>query len=236
MIDLFNRGRYKRANKKIGFTLAEVLITIGIIGVVSALTIPTLISNYQKKQTATLLKKTYADLKNIIRLSTVDNEEPSGWKYPVGSNWVDCQNFIKTYYLPYAKGANLLDTGFQNIKTLNGSFIQHMPACGFETQDGRIISLFPNTNSGYIWLYADINGKQGPNRVGRDIFVFDAYNYASTDYDIRIWLNIKSNPTSNFYASSGYGCSKENDSIYAGFACGAIIQRNNWEIPNDYPW
>ena len=36
--------------KKRAFTLAEVLITLGIIGVVAAMTIPTLISNYQKKQ------------------------------------------------------------------------------------------------------------------------------------------------------------------------------------------
>ena len=35
------------------FTLAEILITLGIIGVVAAMTIPTLITNYQKKQTVT---------------------------------------------------------------------------------------------------------------------------------------------------------------------------------------
>lgn len=42
---------------QVGFTLAEVLITLGIIGVVAAMTIPTLMTNYQKKSTATQLKK-----------------------------------------------------------------------------------------------------------------------------------------------------------------------------------
>ena len=40
-----------------GFTLAETLITLGIIGVVAAMTIPVLVSNYQERQIATKLKK-----------------------------------------------------------------------------------------------------------------------------------------------------------------------------------
>ena len=44
---------------KKGFTLAEVLITLGIIGVVAALTLPSLITNYRKKQTVAQLKKVY---------------------------------------------------------------------------------------------------------------------------------------------------------------------------------
>ena len=49
---------------QVGFTLAEVLITLGIIGVVAAMTMPTLMTNYQKKSTATQLKKTYATISN----------------------------------------------------------------------------------------------------------------------------------------------------------------------------
>ena len=46
--------------KKNGFTLAEVLITLGIIGVVAAITLPTVIQNYQKQVLVTQLKKMYA--------------------------------------------------------------------------------------------------------------------------------------------------------------------------------
>lgn len=46
--------------KKAAFTLAEVLITLGIIGVVAAMTMPSLIQNYQEKATVTKLK-------NVIR-------------------------------------------------------------------------------------------------------------------------------------------------------------------------
>lgn len=47
----------KVLKSKRAFTLAEVLITLGIIGVVAALTLPSVITNYQKKQTVEQLKK-----------------------------------------------------------------------------------------------------------------------------------------------------------------------------------
>ena len=53
-------------NRNNGFTLAEVLITLGIIGVVAALTIPTLVANYQKKVTVTKVKKVYVTLNNAL--------------------------------------------------------------------------------------------------------------------------------------------------------------------------
>ena len=48
-------------NKK-GFTLAEVLITLGIIGIVAAMTMPALIANHQKQVAATAVKKMYSQL------------------------------------------------------------------------------------------------------------------------------------------------------------------------------
>ncbi len=43
---------YEAVMYRKGFTLAEVLITLGIIGVVAAITIPSLITNYQKTVTS----------------------------------------------------------------------------------------------------------------------------------------------------------------------------------------
>ncbi len=63
------------------FTLAEVLITLGIIGVVAALTIPTLIMHHRKQVIETRLKKFYSMFNQAILLSTVDNGEISTWQY-----------------------------------------------------------------------------------------------------------------------------------------------------------
>ena len=53
--------------KKAAFTLAEVLITLGIIGVVAAMTIPTLINKYQDFSLKVQFKKTYAVLQQAAR-------------------------------------------------------------------------------------------------------------------------------------------------------------------------
>ena len=66
-----NIERYKMF-KLLGFTLAEVLITLGIIGVVATLTIPPLINNYQKTQYLTLLKKDYSQFQQALLELAVD--------------------------------------------------------------------------------------------------------------------------------------------------------------------
>ena len=50
------------------FTMAEVLITLGIIGIVAAMTLPALVAKYQKNVTSNRLKKKYIQLYH--RLST----------------------------------------------------------------------------------------------------------------------------------------------------------------------
>ena len=58
------------------FTLAEVLITLGIIGIVAALTLPNLIEEHQKKETSVKLQKMYSTLNQVIQKYSADNETP----------------------------------------------------------------------------------------------------------------------------------------------------------------
>ena len=67
------------APRKAAFTLAEVLITLGIIGVVAAMTLPTLIQNYQDKATVSRLKKVYSELSQAYMMVYKDNGEPTNW-------------------------------------------------------------------------------------------------------------------------------------------------------------
>lgn len=55
-------------NKVNGFTLAEVLITLGIIGIVAAMTLPTLVAKYQEKVLVVQVKKTYSELQNALKM------------------------------------------------------------------------------------------------------------------------------------------------------------------------
>lgn len=56
-----------------GFTLAEVLITIGIIGIVASMTIPVLINSYKEKVLVTQAKKSYSNISNTINRWNADN-------------------------------------------------------------------------------------------------------------------------------------------------------------------
>lgn len=61
-----------RKNKSFAFTLAEVLITLAIIGVVAAITLPSLIQKHQEKEFATRTKKLYSDIGNALILAQKD--------------------------------------------------------------------------------------------------------------------------------------------------------------------
>src|SRR5574344_693563 len=66
----------EKSKKSLAFTLAEVLIVLGIIGIVAALTIPTLMANVQKQQYVTALKKFYStQTEGFARMLAEDNVE-----------------------------------------------------------------------------------------------------------------------------------------------------------------
>ena len=81
-----------------GFTLAEVLITLGIIGVIAALTLPNLITQYQKSATVQGLKVAYSLLSQAVQKSVSENGEINEWDYSLSS-----ADFDETYLIPYLK-------------------------------------------------------------------------------------------------------------------------------------
>ena len=82
------------------FTLAEVLITLGIIGVVAALTMPSLIANHNKRVVETRLQKFYSSMNQAIKMAELDYGERDVW-------WVDNTDFdsqkawCEKYIIPY---------------------------------------------------------------------------------------------------------------------------------------
>ena len=74
--------------KNLGFTLAEVLITLAIIGVVAALTIPTVVHKYQQRQLYTSFMKMYNTLTNAMELIESENESKN-WDWDNGTPFQD---------------------------------------------------------------------------------------------------------------------------------------------------
>ena len=114
----------RRGVKKPAFTLAEVLVTLGIIGVVAAMTLPMLAKNYQFYIRQQQFKKAYAALNIATQKAQIDMGEGVRCFYLYGTNdsWnpdnlVDCELF----YNELAKNLNLLKTCKGN--SLNGGCI-----------------------------------------------------------------------------------------------------------------
>lgn len=70
--------RFAGVCRKSAFTLAEVLITLGIIGVVAAMTLPALKQKLDERANITMLKKFYSEFTNATNLLIVDYGFPSG--------------------------------------------------------------------------------------------------------------------------------------------------------------
>ena len=160
------------------FTLAEVLITLGIIGVVAALTLPTLIQNHQKQVYVTQLKKAYSTLGNAFNKMAVD-EGVVDWD----------QTYCAQIYGLWGNGPSPaneeLNECFNNLtKQMNvikkkefGETVNNADWCGnvcqadnyyvFMTSDGVTIN-----SCAYFDLLVDVNGVKSPNVEGRDIFAF----------------------------------------------------------------
>jgi len=87
--------RRKFEKYKKGFTLAEVLITLVIVGVVAALTIPNLINKTNHKEYASKLKKAYSILQQFVHASAMQKGEPQG-DYSFFNNYDFINEFAKT--------------------------------------------------------------------------------------------------------------------------------------------
>lgn len=225
-----------------GFTLAETLITLGIIGIVSAITIPTLISNHQKQVTVNQLKKTYSVLNQALQKSILENGDLSNWENIDGEP-------EKTYLLPYLKVVDNIKSRWSIYKKYevmksNGDGSSQFWTSGlskgpYMLSDGTILFFMNFLNyspMGYAhYILVDLNGFKGPNRIGRDVFVFTISKakptIITTPYEnktVKEIIDSKNNCAGKGEISGYQG--------YVGMGCSTIIMKDGWKIEKHYPW
>ena len=233
------------AAKKAAFTLAEVLITLGIIGVVAALTLPTVIQNYQKQVTVTKLKKAYSILGQVAQKSIADN---GSIDFVEGDllNEDAVKKFFNTYWLPYFKGVDVFPDG-KALYKLNGNTICYKHISGILTGLNILTSysagrVFFNTADG-ITYYVDImrwNNKY--NDKGELISQDAVYNSQQTVY---VDLNGIKPPNTlgkdvfMFYVDFSKGIvwpNRGDCNNTSSSGCSGKIMRDGWQIKSDYPW
>ena len=168
------------------FTLAEVLITLGIIGVVAAMTMPTLMNQTNGAQYKAAYKKALSAISQAITLN-VALEDNSFYEATAagdsGNNTTsltvakflsDRMNVVKTtsnvgYTSTIATVAGVSDGASNTTLFFNdGSVFQFNPAKakGCHSETGKIEDVTPSRQdcSGFI----DVNGTKGPNKVVSD--------------------------------------------------------------------
>lgn len=179
------------------FTLAEVLITLGIIGVVAAMTLPALIQNYNHLVLESQFKKAYSVAQQVVLMAKTESgagqfakycadvsdeyyQDPEhGVAYPNSRQCHELLNiaFInKAYTHQNTSGENVVQRPVEELRTYNNKNTIAESGAGAEYwtvrrgKDGMYMQF--RINESTMWLTIDTNGKNKPNRLGHDIFTF----------------------------------------------------------------
>ncbi len=250
-------------NYKKAFTLAEVLITLGIIGVVAALTMPTVIQNYKKKQAVTQLKATYSILAQAFEHAQADYGDMSNWglnEYygtpSSGANEITTK-VVETYFIPYVKPlknngiTSFQKLGYSGIYALNGKTDRNLLG------HWRYIIFLSNGTIVAFNMDGHCYGEEGTNENGN----WYCTDYRNTNIYIVVDINGKKHPNTlgkdvfvmsvnsstnkfEFYNYSNTAndrnwllrvCNKNaTDDGGESRHCGRLIQLDGWKI--NYDW
>lgn len=219
------------------FTLAEVLITLGIIGIVSAMTLPTLIQNKTNKELQTALKKNYSVLQAALNKASFDNGETITPKNSFGLKvkplLMKQLKFVKDCMIsgcvPHSTGetenGEVIPYVIKNYKTYNKKQIVstiYFDDGQFMLNDGTLYML-ENPNVGELILITiDINGMSKKTNIwGHDLFTFQIMNNGKL---------LPMGAKGTRYQESEY-CSPTSNNRRNGIACTykAITDKNYWK-------
>lgn len=246
-------------SKNKGFTLAEVLITLGVIGIVAAMTLPTLIENYQKKVTASKLKKAYSELNEVLKQAVAEYGPTSDWEDWPSDVWNSdslSERWVKKYIIPYTKVTKQGDIyknsklGVPNTVGIDGGKNAVTSTYTIVKPDGTIWGFMPNVNNGTgVRIYVFLNTPKTRDAIlGKDVFTFlllksnkpivKAWGQGHTREELT-YEGVMPNSNPSMGLPNAGSCNKKGSShSYAvpGAACSALIMIDGWEIKDDYPW
>ena len=202
---------------KQAFTLAEVLITLGIIVVVAAMTMPSLIQSYKKQEATARLKKFSSMMSQAIIMSEMENGDISEWSQAGANQSAATKNFFMTYLSKYIK--------YTTIKENN------------EISEIGVTVYLPDSSSfnfykgGCIDFRFDINGDRKPNIFGRDKFVFLACPQSDTSF-----CNGNGGWCTYHQKHQTTRTSRLEQCKQNALYCSSLLEYDNWEFKSDYPY
>lgn len=209
---------------KLAFTLAEVLITIGIIGIVAAMTMPVLISNIKAQQLRTAFLKGYSIISQAFELYNNDANCTTTECLAYG---MDFANEIRPYFKEveycvrtqhskdYCFPVSTTDTKYWNFSKKTKGIASKMFDDGqILTPDGMLITFEQQqAENKSIFIGLDTNGRNRmPNILGQDLFLFQIIDRGGRGFVVPVGRDDTDYPSDeycNFESASrenGYGC------------------------------
>ena len=172
----------RKQNSHSGFTLAEVLITLGVIGIVAAMTIPSLLNKYYEKRTVSQLRETQSIISQALRIAEDEYGDIEGMVNNSMTNSERVQAVLENLK-PFLKLS--LDCGIDdpnNHCVPNVAYLERngKPRVNYTNSDCYKVRLLNGASIFFIYeqgqtlhVYIDTNGLYKPNTWGKDLFMFE---------------------------------------------------------------
>lgn len=237
-----------------------------VIGVVAAITVPSIVTQMEKNDTVAQLKVAYSIVTQGMNKAWVDYGPVYNW-----DTTITAAEFGRRYVRPYfsfSKECTQMSDGCWNNDGFYGYYdmsgVKKMNTVPYSLvlTNGMILGINRIEGTNLMSYIVDINGSRKPNKMGRDVFSFYVYNsdysfcgsakrYIGRDglypggYD-------NCGPPHAFYnrndllkTSTCRACTKQKAGCEdgemgtragTGAACAAVIVKDGWKISRDYPW
>lgn len=185
-----------KTNGFMGFSLVEILVTLAVIGVISTLTIPSLMRKTNNEEYVVRLKKAYSTMSQATNKIILENGTP---KCSIGG-WACSSVAVADIYKKYLNKVKECPQGNQCTPD-KYTFLKGATSVNFSEEtsgaskgvkerttfllaDGTAMTVvgingtcagYDNGNiNGCYWIRVDVNGLKKPNKFGRDAFQFVA--------------------------------------------------------------
>ncbi len=189
----------------LGFSLAEVMIALAVVGIIAAMTVPVVISNHQRQVMVTQVQKIYSDFGQALTI--LEAENLSKGLFASVLNKKDGKTIAQTAGVflvgdadnkPYFQVKRDCGTTAQpcfaaSYKTIGNTSVATAFSCenGYNVTfpSGSAVCIIPaeidadtrGETANPATVYIDVNGAEEPNIAGRDLFTFNIYNDYTVD-------------------------------------------------------
>lgn len=234
----FYKTRMSGQAAQLAFTLAEVLITLGIIGVVAALTIPSLIQNHRKQVVENRLAKFYSVVNQAVKMSEAENGSIINWDNLIyifnGDYHINTTtNGLEWYNKYLAKYIN-------SVKVEETNTVENSIAVYFS--DGSVVLIsasswifYPHAKDFKTISYEAGFINRDIEQCGKLWFTFAFRDSLCPEKGLIPYGLCTANITEDTIKNHpALGCKKSSVTNERAY-CTLMIARNGWKIPNDYP-